>query len=615
MNKLIKNFKSGSGNLSENEYLADGILTTIENSGCKYDEWFCSENKAKIRAELIRPIAEALIMLHKMLANDEHSIIKETLSKVSGELAIGSCNNGDLIIAEWSYLPERKYCCVYNKLQRKVEYAFIVEDSDDKTKAYVLSETDPQGAVIWACIMQVLAEEYSEYKKLFMEFISTDINSIETFNKYLFILQDFIALKTGIFNSAEFSVDGGVTATGAFKRLKAEQLEKKEYSPQVVICGKFSVFDKNEKAKKASQTLSLESLQQKYAINSKENTPSGVPNLKGYVTPDWLEKVIKRILRCSKGTKIQANNVFLFGASGSGKTTSAMALAQALNVPFGSVTFNQETDIYSISSSLIPKVNEKKEYSEEDIEFDTSSIYEELTGLKAPEDITPEQVRTLIGNTNGSGGVSYTELISELAKHFEEASVIEFKEILTARNLTFLNGILEENGTITLSSGKVLHRHPLCIIVATSNTTYSDVLEPDASLMQRFMYNCRRVDTPQESEVGIRLKQVLQESYPEIANYKSLIDEICRINSLLESFAQQQQAKNVSFGLRFCVSVALNYAEMYEDDNSVNLAEAVIEALPAAVSITNYAEVEEFTELISNYQPAQQPFTIIKKED
>lgn len=614
MNKLIKKFETGYGNLSENMYLTTEIIITIENINGRYDEWFCSENKSKMKAELIHPITEALIMLHKMFAADKNSFITKTHSKVSGELAMGYCNNGDLIVAEWSYVPEKKYCCVYNKLQRKVEYAFIVEDTDDKTKPYVLSETEPQGAVIWACIIQVLANIYSDFNKLFADFIETDINSTKEFNKYLFVLQDFIALKTGILTSAECAVDGGVTSSGAFKRLKAEQLEKKEYSPQTIICGTFSVFDKNEKAKKLHKTLSLENLQQKYAVNDKEHTPQGVPDLKGYVTPEWLEKVIKRILRC-RGTKIQANNVFLFGASGSGKTTSAMALAQVLNVPFGSVTFNQETDIYSISSSLIPKVSEKKEYSEDDIEFDTFSIYEELTGLKAPEDITPEQVRTLIENANGSGGVSYTELVSELAKHFEEPSVIEFKEILTARNLTFLNGILEENGTITLSSGKVLHRHPLCIIVATSNTTYSDVLEPDASLMQRFMYNCRRVDTPEESEVQIRLKQVLEESYPEIAELNSLVAEICKVNTLLENFAQQQQARNVAFGLRFCVSVALNYAEMYEEDNEVHLSEAIIEALPAAVSITNSAEVEDFIELIDNYQPAQQSFTIRKKED
>ena len=572
-------------------------LTVINNDGTKAN-WFSSINSSKVSQSVVAPIMEAILLL----------------AKENTGYGTGSCMNDKLIVAEYKNGEERYDVCVFNVDKKQIESVTIKVLSEKKTKAYILDNSTNSGVVIWLAIIQFLLINNEDLEKSFV-LLKDEINKnpIDTdeITRLAFVVHDYICCLTGVTGKASVVIDNGITAN-TFARLKQEDLNNKVYAPQTVFNGDFFLLDNSKQTSTTINVLSMEDLQKKYSLNI--DNQENVPSLSHYVTPNWLEKVVKKIHRCA-GSKTPAYNVCLIGTSGSGKTTGAMAIAQILGVPYGVIEFDRTTDFFKVSSEIMPKVSETTSFTDEDIEFDTESVYETITGLSAPEGLTPNDVRTLINNMQGNGnGVSYTELVSVLAKNFEKPCVIEFKECLTAQNLTFLNGLLEANGEITLASGITLKRHPFCVIVATSNATYSDVLEPDASFRARFMRNTHIINTPTEKELADRLSKNLSTSFPEVSNNRPLIEAIVKINTELEKFERENQMRNTVFGYLFCEAVAIEYATLYEENDDITLQSAITNILPNAVSLTNDAKVEEIQEFLNSINLANRNFIISKGE-
>lgn len=156
------------------------------------------------------------------------------------------------------------------------------------------------------------------------------------------------------------------------------------------------------------------------------------------IMPDYVYETAK-FIKGEYDSLIPVKNILWYGGAGTGKSFSTKILAQLLQVPH---------------------------YA-----FDFSNGADEVT-ITAGADVS-------------EGTVTYNE--SRIATACRNGGVVEFREFYNAKPnvISFLNGFLQE-GELRLANGKVIKRHPNCIVVATSNINYAGCQQIDYSTDDRF---------------------------------------------------------------------------------------------------------------------------------
>jgi len=157
-------------------------------------------------------------------------------------------------------------------------------------------------------------------------------------------------------------------------------------------------------------------------------------------------KAIADLMVLEKGSRLPVNTGMLYGPPASGKSTAVMLLAKMLQLPYIPVTFNSNISM------------------------------DDLLGSWQPSE---------------DGGIHFVE--STFVEAYQSPSVVEFVECYYVKPGACgdLNTALDDTAQITLPNGKVIHRHPSCIIIATINAgvneqDYRAVREQDASFDRRF---------------------------------------------------------------------------------------------------------------------------------
>ena len=163
-----------------------------------------------------------------------------------------------------------------------------------------------------------------------------------------------------------------------------------------------------------------------------------------YVDPKI--KNIADLMVMEKDSKLPVNTGMLYGPPASGKSTAVMLLAKMLELPYIPVTFNSNISM------------------------------DDLLGSWQPSE---------------DGGIHFVE--STFVEAYQSPSVVEFVECYYVKPGACgdLNTALDDTAQITLPNGRVIHRHPSCIIIATINAgvneqDYRAVREQDASFDRRF---------------------------------------------------------------------------------------------------------------------------------
>lgn len=198
--------------------------------------------------------------------------------------------------------------------------------------------------------------------------------------------------------------------------------------------------------------------------------------------PDYVKHTVSYVKsRLDRG---QYANALYFGPSGTGKSTSVKILAALLNVPHYLSKFSHGTDEFSI----------------------------------------------VAGADVDSGTVSYND--SELVKAVKHGGVVELQEFYNAKPgvLSSLNTVLEE-GYLELANGKIIKRHPQCVIVATSNIFYEGGQAIDTSVDSRFKLKIL-VDEVSDDELMHRL--MLGSGYKDKKVLKKLVKSYRDIKAVLE---------------------------------------------------------------------------------
>lgn len=159
-----------------------------------------------------------------------------------------------------------------------------------------------------------------------------------------------------------------------------------------------------------------------------------------YVMPKFITTIFK-LIKSTEKTLVPMRNFLFRGNAGTGKTEGAKALAAILKRPYVTYTCSSDTEIFDFLGQAIPNKEGKIVFSE------TSFI----TALK-----------------NG--------YVIEI----QEPSVILKEGVLVG-----LNGLLDQTNTFTLPTGEVIKRHPQCVVVFTTNSSYVGCNDINQSVISR----------------------------------------------------------------------------------------------------------------------------------
>lgn len=153
--------------------------------------------------------------------------------------------------------------------------------------------------------------------------------------------------------------------------------------------------------------------------------------------PDYVATSAKYIKR--RLERKEASNILFFGGAGTGKSFSTKILAALLGLPHYAQSFDLGTD----------------------------------------------KIEIIAGSELKEGTLLYND--SPLVRAVRDGGVVELQEFYNAKPgvLTSLNKLFEE-GNMELANGKVIKRHPNCVIVATSNISYAGGQAIDFSVDSRF---------------------------------------------------------------------------------------------------------------------------------
>ena len=135
-------------------------------------------------------------------------------------------------------------------------------------------------------------------------------------------------------------------------------------------------------------------------------------------------------------------NMMFTGEAGTGKSTAAQLIARIVNLPYRFITMSADTTVSDLLLNILPS--------------------------EVP------------------GAFEHNE--SEFVKAFRNGGVIEIQEVNTVRKpnvLTSLNACLDDLRELHLPNGKIIKRHPNCIVVFTANISYEGTSLMNQALLSR----------------------------------------------------------------------------------------------------------------------------------
>ena len=191
------------------------------------------------------------------------------------------------------------------------------------------------------------------------------------------------------------------------------------------------------------------------------------------------------------------NNVLLYGPSAGGKSVGALILSSLLDLPFYGFNCGPNTTEVGLFGGFVPKVKDEGDLYEQafqketlefarsitdfDIDFEPEAALAKL-GIPCENEKDPsEKLREVIQNIKeGSAPATeekstageYVYALSSFIKCFAYGGVIDFAEGQLAQNqalLGALNSGLSDGYIIMPMSGRIVRRHPNCVVVMTGN--------------------------------------------------------------------------------------------------------------------------------------------------
>ena len=225
----------------------------------------------------------------------------------------------------------------------------------------------------------------------------------------------------------------------------------------------------------------------------------------------------------------------------------AKAIAAGLGLPYMKYTCSANTEIFDFTGMIFPdtepastgdrELDREREVLKsmgginyanvaklmhfpdlDDMDYDPAGVYQALTGVENTaatvqdcmgivlEKVT-EKVQALskCAESKQSSGQSYTYVETDFVKALKHGYLVEIQEpstIMQPGVLVGLNSLLEQEGSITLPTGEIIHRHPDTVVVVTTNVSYEGCRQMNQSVVDR-MSLVKDIELP-EPEVMVQ---------------------------------------------------------------------------------------------------------------
>lgn len=218
-------------------------------------------------------------------------------------------------------------------------------------------------------------------------------------------------------------------------------------------------------------------------LTAEEKAAVPVLNDRMVITPQHVEvaKTVQQSLL--SGGPFAFTNYLFRGAPGGGKSTFIRILAAGLNLPFYSDVIRTDSDSDIFSGYFAPATDDDKDSalalenlpSVEDMAFDPVTSYQKMTGQvktdATPADCQREWQKILLASQNKEKGARL-KFVEGLIPRLKRPCLVFYDEVTVAQNpalMAALNTIMDDQRVFTLTSGEVIHRHPLSVMAFAGN--------------------------------------------------------------------------------------------------------------------------------------------------
>lgn len=517
----------------------------------------------------------------------------------TGEGAVGMID-AYKSVAEYksSVGPDAYHLVVFDASAGSV-LASVYDKNTEMIEQYVAHPSQRDGAAIFFALMPLLlsdAEFDENFQAYYDQFIAgypdmakaTESMAILCDNAYRRIKDDTCPAHINI----------TVDKSGNLMRVSQGQLDSGAFVPTSVTAGEFTIFAKTGPAaiRKAGTVVEHEDFVGKYPLTPgrtlSELEQSLVPKLpEWYIIPPEVVAICQHAQKTT-GRPMQMRNFLLRGPAGTGKTMGAKAIAAGLGLPYMKYTCSANTEIFDFTGMIFPEtdtvstgdleLDREREtlksmgginYANvaklmhlpdlDDMDYDPAGVYQALTGVENPaatvqdcmgvvlEKVT-EKVQALSKRAENqqSSGQNYTYVETDFVKALKHGYLVEIQEpstIIQPGVLVGLNSLLEQEGSITLPTGEVIHRHPDTVVVVTTNVSYEGCRQMNQSVVDR-MSLVKDIELP-EPEVMVQramavtgctdeyLVSQMVQVVNDMADYcrkNSITDGACGMRSLID---------------------------------------------------------------------------------
>lgn len=246
-------------------------------------------------------------------------------------------------------------------------------------------------------------------------------------------------------------------------------------------------------------------------------------------------------------------NYLFRGQPGGGKSTFVQIIAAGLGLPYYSDVLKDDLSGDFFSGYYAPDVDNKgkKQYKSleeflaemptpEDMAFDPISAYETITG-NALDNVTPKDcmdaltMRIVEFTKNAkSDNKNALTFVEGLIPKLERPCLIFYDEVTAPKNpgaITALNSLMDRQRVFTLSTGRVIHRHPLSVMCFAGNFSedgveLEGVHDPNRTWQDR-NNEVLNIAPPKPAETKAML--IADAGYDEKANANIPIDQFVNI--------------------------------------------------------------------------------------
>lgn len=457
----------------------------------------------------------------------------------SGQGAVGTFElSGTKCVAEYksSAGPNSYHLVVYDVSNGSL-MASVYETDSESIEVYKLDAGNRDGAAVIFAMMPVLLTdtEFSEKLDEYSKHRQNGFSDIDAATECLAILCD------NVYRRAEdpicpAHVKVELEPSGNLTKVSRVQLDAGKFTPQTVVAGEFEIFAKTGAPStigKAEVIIEQKDFVGKFALRTRTFTPveqSLIPQLPvWYVIPQEVVDVCKHA-HVTTGKPTQMRNFLLRGPAGTGKTMGAKAIAAGLGLPYMKYTCSAQTEIYDFIGQIFPDSEngstgdsvldaELKELKAmgginyqniakvmnlpglDDMDYDPQGVYKALTGTERPNATSQDCMAIVFGlvtekvkalskriEPKKDGGQSFSYVETDFIKALENGYVVEIQEPTTIMQpgvLVGLNSLLEQEGSITLPTGKVIKRHPDAVVIVTTNISYEGCRGMNQSIVDR----------------------------------------------------------------------------------------------------------------------------------